>query len=80
MKIQLSKRSYLEDQNLIIQLTKKLLMQPLVYFNNEVIQLSSFLKLINSSKSEVLQSPPYIFFLLVFFLFNILIFHARCSC
>ena len=62
MKIQLSKRSYLEGQNLIIQLTKKLLMQPLVYFNNGVIQLSSFLKLINSSKSEVLQSPPYIYF------------------
>ena len=32
MKIQLSERSYLEDQTLIIQLTKKLLMQPLVSF------------------------------------------------
>ena len=30
MKIQLSECSYLEDQALIIQLTKKLLMQPLV--------------------------------------------------
>ena len=32
MKIQLSERFYLEDQTLIIQLTKKLLMQPLVSF------------------------------------------------
>ena len=32
MKIQLSERSYLEDQTLIIQLKKKLLMQPLVSF------------------------------------------------
>ena len=32
MKIQLSERSYLEYQTLIIQLTKKLLMQPLVSF------------------------------------------------
>ena len=30
--IYLSERSYLEDQTLIIQLTKKLLMQPLVSF------------------------------------------------
>ena len=39
-----------------------------------------FLKLINSSKSGALQSPPYIFFYFSFFLFEILIFHARCSC
>ena len=32
MKIQLSEHSYLEDQTLIIQQTKKLLMQPLVSF------------------------------------------------
>ena len=32
MKIQLSERSYLEDQTLLIQLTKKLLMQPFVSF------------------------------------------------
>ena len=32
MKIQLSECSYLEDQTLIIQLKKKLLMQPLVSF------------------------------------------------
>ena len=32
MKIQLSESSYLEDQNLITQLRKKLLMQPLVSF------------------------------------------------
>ena len=32
MKIQLSERSYLEDQTFVIQLTKKLLMQPLVSF------------------------------------------------
>ena len=32
MKIQLSERSYLEDQILILQLTKKLLMQRLVSF------------------------------------------------
>ena len=32
MKIQLSERSYFEDQTLIIQLTKKLLMHPLVSF------------------------------------------------
>ena len=32
MKIQLSERSYLEDQTSIIQLTKKLLLQPLVSF------------------------------------------------
>ena len=30
MKIQLSERSYLEDQNLLTESTKKLLMQPLV--------------------------------------------------
>ena len=62
MKIQLPGRSYLEDQTLLIQLTKKLVMRSLVSFNNRAIQLSSFLKLINSSKSEALQSPPYIFF------------------
>ena len=32
IKIRLSERSYLGDQTLIIQLTKKLLMQPLVSF------------------------------------------------
>ena len=32
IKVQLSERSYLEDQTLLIQLTKKLLMQPLVLF------------------------------------------------
>ena len=32
MKIQLSERSYLKDQTLIIQETKKILMQPLVSF------------------------------------------------
>ena len=32
MKIRLSERSYLKDQTLLIQLTKKLLMQPLVSF------------------------------------------------
>ena len=32
MKVQLSERSYLEDQALIIQLTNKLLMQTLVSF------------------------------------------------
>ena len=32
MKIRLSERSFLEDQALLIQRTKKLLMQPLVSF------------------------------------------------
>ena len=32
MKIQLLERSYLEDQTFLIQLTRKLLMQPLVLF------------------------------------------------
>ena len=32
MKVQLSERSYLEDQTLLIELTKKSLMQPLVSF------------------------------------------------
>ena len=32
MKIQLSERAYLEDETLVIQLTKKLLMEPLVSF------------------------------------------------
>ena len=58
MKIQLPGRSYLEDQTLLIQLTKKLAMQSLVSFSSRAIQLPSFLK----SKSEALQSPPYIFF------------------
>ena len=32
MKIPLSERSYLEDQNVLTELTNKLLMQPLVSF------------------------------------------------
>ena len=32
MKVRLSERSYLEDQTLLIELTKKSLMQPLVSF------------------------------------------------
>ena len=44
MKIQLSERSYLEDQTLLIQLT---------------IQLSSFFKLSNSLKFEALQSLSF---------------------
>ena len=68
MKILLLERSYLGDQTLIFQLPKKILMQTLVSFNNREIQLSSFLKLINLLKSEVLQSPLYIFFHFSFFI------------
>ena len=72
MKIQLSERAYLEDETLVIQLTKKLLMESLVSFKQPSDSTIIFLKLSNCRKSEVLQSPPYTFSF-HFILFNVLI-------
>ena len=45
MKIQLLECSYLEDQTLLIQLTKKLIMQPLVSFSQPSDSTDRFFKI-----------------------------------